>query len=429
MKVLWFCNTPIAGAVSQRGVSGGWLEGAINGVSGRDDFKVAVAFPVLSQKDLKEGYLEAFSITFYGFYQAKKFGFVPTPSRRKLPAKSIKQIQNIIDKENPDILHIFGTEFEHSRVAIEYFGKPDKTVIHIQGMVSVIAKHCTIGIPFFFRHLFIPSSLVRGTLASKSLQMKKAGKNEIAAIQQVCYVMGRTEWDEACTGAINPSVTYLHCGETLRSSFYNTHWKQEQSFKHSIYFSQSSNQIKGLHQVLPILPQLIKKYPDLHLFIGGNSPIGSSGFKGFLRRSPLGWYLKYLLKKNKLQSHVSFLGPQSEKQVVQNLLNANVFLSASLIENSPNSLGEAMIVGTPVVSSDVGGVKDFVKHGENGYIYPVDEPYMIPYYVSKIFDSQELAESFSNASRESVSKAYSSIANGEVIVNSYRKIFENTYEK
>lgn len=131
-----------------------------------------------------------------------------------------------------------------------------------------------------------------------------------------------------------------------------------------------------------------------------------------------------MVYKYKLEKYVTFLGVQSEQQVVQNLKNAHVFLSASLIENSPNSVGEALVVGTPVVSTDVGGVKNFVKHGANGFIYPVDEPYMIPYYIGKIFDNAELAEQFSEAGRESGRKMYSAENNGKILLQAYSSIIQ-----
>jgi glycosyltransferase involved in cell wall biosynthesis len=294
-------------------------------------------------------------------------------------------------------------------------------------MVSICAKHCENGFPFWAKHQFVPSSLLRSTIHGQAKRFKRAGKDEIISIQISGYVMGRTEWDEACTKQINSSVNYIHCGETLRSSFYedSSQWQFEKCTKHSIYFSQSSSQVKGLHLVLPILPELIKKYPDVHLYIGGNDPVGKSNIKSLLRRSPLGWYLKHQIKKYKLDKFVTFLGVQNEQQVVQNLKDAHVFLSASLIENSPNSVGEALVVGTPVVSSDVGGVKDFIKHGENGFIYPVDEPYMIPYYIGKLFDDTELAERFSSSSRELGREKYSAEDNGRTILSTYKKILEN----
>ena len=80
------------------------------------------------------------------------------------------------------------------------------------------------------------------------------------------------------------------------------------------------------------------------------------------------------------------------------------------------------MVGTPVVSSDVGGVKDFIKHGENGFIYPVDEPYMIPYYIGKIFDDTELAERFSTVGRKIGREKYSGEDNGNTLSRVYSEI-------
>lgn len=42
------------------------------------------------------------------------------------------------------------------------------------------------------------------------------------------------------------------------------------------------------------------------------------------------------------------------------MLNANMFLLPSAIENSPNALGEAQMLGVPCVSSRVGGVEDMI---------------------------------------------------------------------
>lgn len=61
-----------------------------------------------------------------------------------------------------------------------------------------------------------------------------------------------------------------------------------------------------------------------------------------------------------------------EKQMVQQYLNANVFVLASAVENSPNSLNEAMITGTPCIVSYVGGIGNRMRMGEDGFLYPQD---------------------------------------------------------
>lgn len=58
-----------------------------------------------------------------------------------------------------------------------------------------------------------------------------------------------------------------------------------------------------------------------------------------------------------------------EKQMVQQYLSANVFVLASAV-NSPNSLNEAMITGTPCIASYVGGIGNRMRMGEDGFLYP-----------------------------------------------------------
>ena len=102
-----------------------------------------------------------------------------------------------------------------------------------------------------------------------------------------------------------------------------------------------------------------------------------------------------------------------------------IFISASSIENSPNSVGEAMLLGVPTVSSDVGGVKNLLTHNEEGFIYPADEPYMLAYYVSEVFENRELAKKFSENAKKHAQELYNSKKNISDLFDIYEKIIEN----
>ena len=84
-----------------------------------------------------------------------------------------------------------------------------------------------------------------------------------------------------------------------------------------------------------------------------------------------------------------FLGFLDERSMRDRYLSANVFISPSSLENSSNSVGEAMILGTPVISSDVGGIKSLMSHEGEGYLYQADAPYMLAHYVKKIFEMEK----------------------------------------
>ena len=116
----------------------------------------------------------------------------------------------------------------------------------------------------------------------------------------------------------------------------------------------------------------------------------------------LSYYEKYILKRIKeleLQESVTFTGFLNEEQMCERYLKSHVFVSPSSIENSPNSVCEAMILGMPVVSSLVGGVANLIEHGMNGYYYQSDAPYMLAYYVEKIFENDKRAEGIGTNAR------------------------------
>ena len=69
-------------------------------------------------------------------------------------------------------------------------------------------------------------------------------------------------------------------------------------------------------------------------------------------------------------------------------LDANVFVLPSTIENSPNSLGEAMLLGVPCVASHVGGVANMLGP-EEGFLYQSTAPYMLAYYIQKVFAMED----------------------------------------
>jgi glycosyltransferase involved in cell wall biosynthesis len=89
--------------------------------------------------------------------------------------------------------------------------------------------------------------------------------------------------------------------------------------------------------------------------------------------------------------HVEFLGPLSEDQMIEQYLQSNVFVCPSSIENSPNSLAEAQMLGVPNISSFVGGTLNMVKHGKNGFLYRFEEIEMLAYYIDEIFQQKEKA--------------------------------------
>ena len=81
----------------------------------------------------------------------------------------------------------------------------------------------------------------------------------------------------------------------------------------------------------------------------------------------------------------------------QAYLSCNVFVLPSTIENSPNSLGEAMLLGVPCVASDVGGVTSMLEHEKEGLVYQSSAPYVLAHHIVRLFDLKADAARFGGA--------------------------------
>ena len=82
------------------------------------------------------------------------------------------------------------------------------------------------------------------------------------------------------------------------------------------------------------------------------------------------------------------------------------------------------MVGVPSVASAVGGVPEYVNHGENGFLYRFEEYEIMAGYVERLFADDALADKFSKAGREKMLEMHKESATSDVILGIYRSILE-----
>lgn len=384
MKVLWITNVAIKEAGETMGhtavLSVSWLDSLSESI--RNKLELTICYPTNETKELQEG--NGIGVTFYAVPRKSRSG---TKYEKELKT----YFSHIYMKIKPDVIHIWGTEFPHTLSAVEAAegcGCIDRVVISIQGLTSIYSRHFMADIPYYVRHMYSVKNILKGyNLNSQRNDYRKRGQYEEQALQMVKHVIGRTDWDKACIERINKAVNYHLNNETLRKDFYSGRWEYERCGKNSIFVPQSGSPIKGMHWALEIVAQLKEKYPDVHIYTTGKNIAGKLKLAEKIRLGSYDIYIRKLIKKYKLEDHITFLGTLSADEMKQQYLKANVFLLPSAIENSPNSLGEAMILGTPVVVADVGGVKNLVEHEKEGLVFPHDEPYVAAYYIQRIFEN------------------------------------------
>lgn len=403
MKVLWITNVELPDAANSRGnnvVVGGWMHHTLNYI--KNSIELYVAACVSEKYD----WIEINSVNYCGF----------TPEMDEV------DFERIIESIDPDCIHIWGSEYNHSYYvtkAARNLSKIECTVLSIQGLVSVYAEHYYDGLPPELIHRrTLKEFFGRRNIAQEKKMMELQGQTEISTFQMLENCIGRTDWDYACAKQMNPHIEYHFCGEILRESFYVNRWKYEECDKEVIFFSQAHYPIKGLHIMLRALPIIKEYYPAVVLRIVGNNPQKKAIFK----RSSYEKYICNLIRDNDLSNSIEWLGQLSENEMMLNYKKANVFVCSSSIENSSNSIGEAMLVGTPIVASDVGGIKSFMEHEKEGMLYHSTAIYMLADNVIRIFNSRSLAMQLGNNAHERAKKYHCIEDNLQRLIKIYNKL-------
>lgn len=413
MKVLWIVNTLFPAPSKAMGLSapvfGGWMYGLAEQISKVQGIELAVATTYFGA-ELKKMSIEGID-----------YFLLPLSPKTTYDSALEPFWVQVCDQFQPDVVHIHGTEFSHGLACMRSLPHL-KYVVSIQGLVSIIARTYYAGIPVsdIFKSITLRDILRLDTIFNQKSKLIRRGKFEKEYIVRTKFVIGRTKWDYAQTKAINPSVIYHFCNEILRDSFYESFkWDITQKNNYTIFLSQASYPIKGLHQVLKAVFLLKNEFPEIKVKVAGDNITDANGLRKKLRLSGYGLYLRKIIKRYNLYKHITFTGSLSELEMRNEYLNAHIFISPSSIENSANSVGEAQLLGVPVIASYVGGIPDNIDSEVSGILYPFDEVEMLAENIRRVFNDADFAQRLSQNAIQTASLRHNKIINLEKIVSIY----------
>ena len=381
MRILWITNIVFPSIAEQLGmpkvVVGGWMYSAAKSLIEEDptlQLAVATVYPGDTFVDQELDGIRYFILPLKG------------ASNLKYNKSLEKYWRDINDAFAPDCVHLHGTEYAHGLAFLRACPNV-RSVASIQGLVSSIARYYLAGLTTWdiIKSLTL-RDVVRGTIWGDKRSFERRGRLEVEIVNRLQHIIGRTSWDKAHVLAINPTIQYHFCNETLRPEFYGKTWTYEECEKHSIFVSQANYPIKGLHQLLKAMPLILRRYPDAKINVAGANAAKVKGLWQKVRQTGYGRYVAKLIKQYHLEDKVFFTGSLSAEQMCRRYLASNVFVSASAIENSPNSLGEAQLLGVPCVASYVGGTMDMMI-GDEEHLYRFEEVEMLAEKVCDIFEN------------------------------------------
>lgn len=112
--------------------------------------------------------------------------------------------------------------------------------------------------------------------------------------------------------------------------------------------------------------------------------------------------LSALANSEGVAERVTFVGRKRRELLKYYYSAADIFLTIPLYEPFGITPLEAMACGTPVIGSNVGGVKFTVKDGETGYLVPPNEPNVIALTIAYLYQNPESCD---RLSRQAIQRA------------------------
>ena len=394
MRILWFSVTPsLYNPNSNFHNGGGWIASLEQIVRKEKTIELGVAFCFEA-----DGWRhEVDGVTYYTIGSKKN---------------NLDSYLKIIEDFKPDLIQIFGSENEFGIICAN---TNIPVVIHMQGCLPPYHNALfPVGMnsyDFLFQKGLSWRYRFMGLRSESSF--RRRAEREIATIQSCRYFMGRTDWDKRLVGLFNPKATYFHCDEALRDSFLKTeyNWEFKGRGKVKIISVISNPWYKGMDLILKTAKNL-KTFTELDF-----------EWNVFGVRDVRFYECKY--KINAASVNVNIKGVATKDELVKELLDADCYVHSSYIDNSPNSLCEAQLIGVPVLATFVGGIPSLVADGETGLLFPANDPYTLASLISDVVSDKTLAIGLSQKGRVQALNRHNPEKIGETLLNIYKQIIDD----
>lgn len=411
MRVLFFASTSLDPHAPAHGYGGGgWIATLQCELRAKG---IELGYTYLSDRD------EWYKHDGYAYYAVKreeksikeKFFVGFNPKNTYFEAKRydvcLKKFQKVVEDFRPDIIHVFGSEQCYGLIT-KYTSVP--VVIHLQGILNVYWNaYLTPGVSLSTYCLQCWNPKKVWSRYQEYMEWYRTCAREREILKNCKYFIGRTDWDKCCTSVLTNGYMYFYGSEMLRTEFHNAP-ERKQPEKLTIVTTSSAAVYKGYDMILKTAKILKDNLGDNFIW------------KVFGNVVPE-FYEKLLCIKHE-EVNVELCGVANPAQLVESFSNCTLYFHPSYIENSPNSVCEAQLSGCPVVACYIGGNDTLVKHGEEGFLVPANDPYMAAARVIQLHEDRELNKRMGETSKATASKRHDreTIVNG--LIDIYKRIIE-----
>jgi len=356
MRVLWFTHSSSNYPVRNGKYNGaGWVSSLETRMA--SEVELGVCFVMSGQPEK----VEAGGVTYYPVpdttdtrFSRIKYLFINEEHRYD---SLVDRFVKVVEDFKPDLIEVFGSEHAYGLVS-EKVDIP--VIVHLQGIINACFS------------VFLPPGVSQGkyfTLSSGISEFlwkvyywrhwDEACLREQRILADTRYVMGRTAWDRMASWVMNHNHRYYHCDEIIRPEFYEAEPQTVSPEKLKIVTTVSEAPYKGVDLVLRTAKLLKTWGREFEWKVFGNVNVK---------------FFESVTGIPADEAGVDFCGVADAATLVRELQGAAMYVHPSYIENSPNSVCEAQMLGVPVVAADAGGVYSIVDDEINGFLTtPGDE--------------------------------------------------------
>jgi len=379
MKVLWFSPIPVNYSEKTWAHNGGgWISSLQNIVKSIENIDLGIVFE--STQELEKKFVN--KVCYYPII--KDFTLKGKFNKPHQNSILINKAIRIIKDFKPDVIHLFGSESWYG-LLVNHTDIP--IVIHMQGSLpSYYNARYPVGMSVWNKIFSTKTTLLQKLMAFRiDRTFHKNALQEESILKANHYFMGRTHWDKAIVNFYNPEANYYVCQEALRDSFIES--KQKWSFvnygKIKIISVISGPLYKGVDVILKTA-QLLKTFSSID-FEWNICGISNADL------------IESVYKIKAKDVNVDYLGVLDQDVLKNKLLNSSFYIHPSYIDNSPNSVCEAQILGIPVIATDTGGLRTIIRDKETGFLVPSNDHLMVAHLITKMWDNREVLEKISSA--------------------------------
>lgn len=428
---MWLCNIMLPSIAEKLGLPysnrEGWLTGTYERLNrenpgsgtGESGIELGICFPVEEMPAELAGTSGKLILPGTVCYAFREKLSAP----EEYDAELEDTFRSILEDFRPDIVHIFGTEFPHSLAMVSAFARPERTLLGIQGLCFACAAFYMADIPEAVqRRVTFRDFVKKDSIRKQQEKFRIRGEREKETIRKTAHITGRTAFDRRETEKINPDAWYHPMNETMRAPFYSGNWSEEDCVAHTIFLSQGDYPLKGFHYMLKALPRIAEEYPDVRLTVAGSDITANVSLKDRIKISSYGKYLRELIKANHLEEKVVMTGRLSAEKMKEQFLRSSLYVCPSALENSPNSLCEAMLLGVPVLAADTGGIPSLLETETDGLLYQAGNVKELAEAVIRIWKEPGETKKRAEAARKRSMRVHDADVNYERLLEIYREM-------